>query len=239
MRNDRHMEDNVRQFYRSTRRVLPILALALAAALSPVPVQAQDPYPLRPDGAPPVNIGVDDAMALLEGSVLVTRLSAPEPGRDGGVKLRIHHYAQSGRLHGCGFGPGGRYGTTGEPWIHGSMTLPDTRRDLHIPVVVQVAEPDTAPTFSAVHHDAVTGVTVLFMRDLTGSWYPRETGHLQDRLPAAVYELCPDFPPAEDLGLDINTAQTGLTYPELVAQDPGRRVLRPDLVSFDAIEAAQ
>ena len=220
-------------------RGVAVLVLALGSAISPTTAKAQDPWPLRPDGAPPVNIGNEGAADLLEGHVFLTRLSAPEPGRDGGVKLRILHYTRSGRLFGCSFDPGGHYGPTGEPWIHGPLTLPDAQLNLRIPVIAQVAAPDTVPTFGAFYYDAVSGVTVLFARDLMGAWYPRETGHLQERLPAAVYTLCPDFPPAEVLGLEVNEAQTALTYPELVAQDPGRRVLRPDLVTFDPIEVTQ
>ena len=44
---------------------------------------------------------------------------------------------------------------------------------------------------------------------------------------------------AEQLGLEINHTQTALTYPELVAQDPGRRVRRPDLITPNPIEAVE
>ena len=218
---------------------LSVLAVALGSALSPIPAQAQDPYPLRPGGAPPVNIDTEDAPDLLEGHVFVTRLSAPEPGRDGGVKLRIHTYTRNGRVFECSFDPSGHYGPTGEPWIQWSSTFHDAQLDLRIPVIAQVAAPDTLSTFGALYHDAVTGLTVMFVRGMMGNWYPRATGHLQERLPAAVYTLCPDFPPAEVLGLDVNEAQTGLTYPELVAQDPGRRILRPDLITFNPIEVTK
>ena len=216
-----------------------MLTVLLGSILSPMPARAQDPWPLRPDGAPPVNIGVDAASDLLEEHVFVTRLSAPESGRDGGVKLRIHAYTRSGWVWTCSFGPGGHYGTKGESRIHWSSTLGDPRLDLYIPAIAHVARPDTLPTFGAFYHDAVAGLTVLFMRDITGAWYPRETGHLQERLPTAVYTLCPDFPAADTFGLEINEAQTAHTYPELVAQDPGQRVLRPDLITYDPIEAIQ
>ena len=69
----------------------------------------------------------------------------------------------------------------------------------------------------AYYHDAETGRTVSLDRGKNRRWYPRNTGYLQERLPASMYTLCPDFPPAEELGLEINHAQTALTYPELVA----------------------
>ena len=56
-------------------------------------------------------------------------------------------------------------------------------------------------------------------------------GHVQERLPRAAYDMCPNFPSPEALGLEVNEAQTAHFYDDLVAQDPGRRVLRPDLVT--------
>ncbi|MDE0694951.1 MAG: hypothetical protein OXH76_03850 [Boseongicola sp.] len=56
-------------------------------------------------------------------------------------------------------------------------------------------------------------------------------GHVQERLPRAAYRMCPNFPSPEALGLEVNEAQTAHFYDDLVAQDPGQRVLRPDLVT--------
>lgn len=61
-------------------------------------------------------------------------------------------------------------------------------------------------------------------------WIEAGIGHLQRDLPAAVYTLCPDFPSAKSLGLKVNAAQTEVLYDKLVAQDPGDRIKRPDLV---------
>ena len=47
----------------------------------------------------------------------------------------------------------------------------------------------------------------------------------------AVYELYPDFPSPEEPGVEVNEAQTADRYDALVAQDPGQRILRPDLVT--------
>jgi hypothetical protein len=56
-------------------------------------------------------------------------------------------------------------------------------------------------------------------------------GHLQNGIPAAVYTACPDFPSAESLGTFVNHNQTSWNYFELVEQDAGDRVIRPDLVT--------
>ena len=62
-------------------------------------------------------------------------------------------------------------------------------------------------------------------------YWEYEVGHLQEGIPAAVYDLCPDFPSAKSLGTFVNTKQTAQKYYDLLAQDRGKRVLRPDLVT--------
>ena len=83
-------------------------------------------------------------------------------------------------------------------------------------------------------YDGQTGEIVFYTLH-NRDWWDWNRGHLQERLPAVTWELCPDFPSAEELGVEVNTAQTATTYDALVAQDPGRRVLRPDLVTTNAI----
>lgn len=56
-------------------------------------------------------------------------------------------------------------------------------------------------------------------------------GHLQNGIPAGVYTACPDFPSAESLGTFVNHNQTAWNYFELLEQDAGDRVIRPDLVT--------
>ena len=70
-------------------------------------------------------------------------------------------------------------------------------------------------------------------------WITWDPGHLQERLPAAVYTLCPDFPSPEELGVKVNTKQTAVTYDKLLEQDPGRRVLRPDLITLNPVETVR
>ena len=64
-------------------------------------------------------------------------------------------------------------------------------------------------------------------------------GHVQERLPRAAYKMCPNFPSPERLGLEVNEVQTAHFYDDLLAQDPGRRILRPDLVTPHAEIAAE
>ena len=69
-----------------------------------------------------------------------------------------------------------------------------------------------------------------------GYWWPDSVGHLQERLPAAVWTACPDFPSAASLGADVNQKQTSTNYMELLKQDRGQRIQRPDLITENTVE---
>ena len=88
---------------------------------------------------------------------------------------------------------------------------------------------DPRPGLSPLY-DARTG-EMFWYGEYKGRWWDHDIGHLQQRLPAAVYTLCPDFPRPQELGIGVNKAQTALTYREMLAQHPGTRVLRPDLIT--------
>ena len=79
---------------------------------------------------------------------------------------------------------------------------------------------------------------IVWYRPWQGHFEDHNIGHLQARIPAAVYDLCPDFPSPEELGMEVNTAQTADRYDALMAQHTDRRILRPDLVTPGLREAA-
>ena len=79
---------------------------------------------------------------------------------------------------------------------------------------------------------------IVFYRHRNKTWHPWNPGHIQERLPAAVYTICPDFPSPEELGVKVNSKQTAVTYDKLLEQDRGQRVLRPDLVTLNPLEIA-
>ncbi|MCY4288598.1 MAG: hypothetical protein OXC63_08395 [Aestuariivita sp.] len=88
-------------------------------------------------------------------------------------------------------------------------------------------------------YDGQTGAFVTYSNKQTtrGQRYRDQAfGHFQRHIPRVVYEMCPGFPAAAELGSKINEAQTAWTYPELVAQHPGDRILRPDLIKSPAHE---
>jgi hypothetical protein len=78
-----------------------------------------------------------------------------------------------------------------------------------------------------ISYDATSG-------GMTKYWYQNlrlwemDTGHLQTELPAVTWELCPDFPSAKSLGARVNKKQTAKHYFDLIKQDPGKRVKKPE-----------
>lgn len=78
------------------------------------------------------------------------------------------------------------------------------------------------------------GGTGLYMH-WKGYWWEQRLGHLQARLPAATWTACPDFPSAASLGAKVNQKQTSTNYMELLAQDKGKRIKRPDLITKDTV----
>ncbi|MEJ5220024.1 hypothetical protein WG622_17345 [Cognatishimia sp. D5M38] len=81
-------------------------------------------------------------------------------------------------------------------------------------------------------YDASNGGFKLFIFHKR-RWWENHTGRLQRSIPAVTYELCPNFPKASKLGMKINKAQTAKLYTEMMAQHPGVRILRSDLITED------
>ena len=94
------------------------------------------------------------------------------------------------------------------------------------------------PGWGSPLYDAATGDAVWY-GPWRGRWRAWDIGHHQERLPAIIWTLCPDFPSASELGMGVNQLQTAVTYDALLAQDRGRRILRPDLVTPDPSEPAK
>jgi len=87
--------------------------------------------------------------------------------------------------------------------------------------------------YRAVIHSP-NGSTGLYMH-WKGYWWESELGHLQARLPAATWTACPDFPSAASLGAKVNQKQISTNYMELLTQDKGKRIKRPDLITKNTV----
>ena len=184
----------------------------------------------------PGNVRAEGVRELLAGSVLVSNrvMGTPHPAK----RLQIVQTGRDGRVASCQYEiVRGRPAVWRWSWKAGKVRSPD---GMLRPVVHwdsrSYGRGRGGPL--SVLHDGSTGETVMHFGPGRRSWYWLQWfgGHLQERLPAVTWKLCPDFPSAEELGVGVNQAQTSLFYDELVAQDPGRRIRRPDLVTTDPAE---
>ena len=174
---------------------------------------------------PPGNVRAEDMMALVGGKVMVSRIySTPGQSRD---ELKIIHIGRDGVYTWCSTFTDADRHTERDQWA--AMLWKTRGRTLPL------LNPSTGTPGLGLSplYDADTGEALWFTR-YNRRWWSWDPGHLQERLPAATWTLCPDFPSAESLGIGVNRAQTAHTYRALVAQDPGRRIKRPDLVTPDA-----
>lgn len=86
-------------------------------------------------------------------------------------------------------------------------------------------------SYSATLYHAASGAIASIGYNDNNRLEDIRKGHLQSDIPAAVYTACPEFPSAESLGTVVNPNQTSWNYFDLVQQDAGDRVIRPDLVT--------
>jgi len=185
---------------------------------------------------PPGNVRAEDMMELFGGKVLVIdfgrKFSTVGATRHA---LKVIVIGRNGRYNWCAYNNDFEYSHRNNTWApvkvkHAGMLL--HRLDPNI-------NNDRIQGLSPLY-DGATGQIVWYIRGgPKKTWVDWNPGHLQERLPRAVYTLCPDFPTAEELGVEINEAQTAVTYDKLIEQDPGRRVLRPDLITIDPTEVIE
>ncbi len=171
---------------------------------------------------PPVNLTPDGHLELFRDAVFVHDMWGYPP-------VQVQFYGRDGRYLRCNTDDDGYF------WRENTWKpVVEARRNgvtplLHAPGGGAEGHPRLGHLY-----DGHTGELASFT-EWRRRWWDWQTGHLQRRLPAAVRDLCPGFPSAEELGIGINHAQTALSYDELVAQDPGDRILRPDLMAPDAV----
>ena len=188
---------------------------------------------------PPGNVRVED-MRELFGNIVHVVNQGREYATDGSPHhiIKVIFLGRDGRFVWCTWNePPGKYNLWEHVWApvkykHDGMLW--HRLD---PAIHNDRRQGQSPLY-----DGTTGQIVMYARGDKRDkriWTTHNVGHLQERLPRAVYTLCPDFPPAEELGVGINKKQTATTYDALIAQNPGRRILRPDLITPDPTEPAQ
>lgn len=170
------------------------------------------------------NLLPEDASELFSDVVFVHQFESGQRG--GETEVTVTHFSASGESVECRVIPSRTYVWTAviEPyWVESERqraSWPATRYN----------RTDGTTGVQSYQYNGETGQLTGFTYQ-SPFWWEGRVGHLQYDLPAMVYTVCPDFPSAASLGVEVNAAQTALTYDALVAQNPGRRVLRPDLVT--------
>ncbi len=189
------------------------------------------------------NVTQPDLVELLTGHTFVAYEESGGIGKAYGA-ITVLYYGANGVEEGCVLSF-----KTGRPkegayapfeWVSGMYEIPEYQ--VYYPLL-QKTEPDGYVGYANMQYKAETGqlaVIGVFGR----YWGDVRKGHLQAGIPAAVYAVCPEFPSAESLGTFVNEKQTSWNYFELVEQDPGQRIHRPDLVTaftaipFDQVQGA-
>jgi len=240
--------------------MMALLAVVVAGCASPtIPSTVEEAYDgaLSPDlpkrirnvherevyQEPPGNVRAEDMLALLGGTVFVERIfdNRPPKNRDWRYDgINIFAIDGDGRVYMCVHE--GILDFNQRAFTRKSSFTPEVRIVEGNPYPLLVAPGVTQENkgygggFTSPLYDPATGVlfAYTFGRNFETSWFAKRSGHIQKRLPASVYTLCPDFPSAESLGFEVNEAQTATRYRAMSTQDPGRRILRPDLVTPDA-----
>ena len=226
---------------------LPTAILAALALVACAPGQADDTVPmtyaeaatqldaLNPrTGAnwpsyrsPPGNVRAEDFQALFGDTVVISDIF--DPAVADFDEMKIIFIGANGRYVWCSIDDDDVRFWRDDPW---RAEIYSTRAGF-VPLLNPNTEAGVLPGLSPLY-DGATGEIVWYTLHM-GRWWDWDRGHLQARLPAVTWDLCPDFPSAEDLGAEVNAAQTATTYDALLAQDPGTRILRPDLVTPNAI----
>ena len=177
--------------------------------------------------SPPGNVRAENFQALFSDTVMISRIFyVAEPGFD---EMKIIFIGADGRYVWCSANPEeGRFWHD-HPWQPELRTIGGKLAPIFNPHSGETGNGGLSPLY-----DGATGKIVWYTL-IMGRWWDWDRGHLQKRLPAVTWDLCPGFPSAEELGVEVNAAQTATTYDALIAQNPGTRILRPDLITPNAI----
>ncbi|WP_299749911.1 hypothetical protein [uncultured Tateyamaria sp.] len=185
------------------------------------------------------NVTQPDLVELLTGHTFVGYRETDRRGKAYGA-IAVLHYGANGVEEGClvdyQTGRSEEDSYAADDWV--SALIESSIYPIRKPLL-QITAPDGSVGYGNMQYKAETGQ--LAEIGVSGRyWVDVRKGHLQAGIPAGVYTACPEFPSAESLGTFVNETQTSWNYFELVKQDPGQRIHRPDLVTpFTAIPLDQ
>ena len=218
------------------KRLMKILVLTTATlALAAGSVIAQERHKREVYGFGQIfqNIAAEHVVPLLRNTAHVTHGENGEGMLPDGGYVRIVWYGADGLEYRCvqDAVKGTAYGwNSGE---YSGVTIELKSRAVRYPLHKGVYEDGDG--YQLLRYNGETGALTTFI-GTRGRWWEAEVGHLQARLPAVTWDICPDFPSAKSLGTTVNKKQTSRHYFELLRQDPGRRTLHPEYVNEEAHE---
>ncbi len=182
-------------------------------------------WPSYRPATPPGNVRAEDMAELFGNRVMIAGVpDTRDPAYD---EIKLIFISRDGRYIWCNDQEDIGRGWVEDPWAAEIRRI----RGKVLPIFNTNTLNPSKPAFSPLY-DGATG-EIIWYTPYNGRWYDWNRGHLQTRLPAGTWDLCPGFPSAKELGVGINPHQTASSYRELIAQHPGTRVLRPDLVTPD------
>lgn len=178
------------------------------------------------------NVTQEDLTTLLSGKTFVGYEESDGRGAGYGA-LSVGYYSSDGKLYGCiisyltGRPEADAYGDRPKQWLSSAGN--------NYNIGYRIAEIETVEfaghsTYATVQYNGQTG-QIADVGYENNRFRDIRKGHLQNGIPAAVYTACPTYPSAESLGTFVNQNQTSWNYFELLQQDAGDRVIRPDLVT--------
>ena len=167
------------------------------------------------------NVKAEHVQPLLGGTAFVSEMDF-----DGDGEVAVYWFGTDGMGVSCQGTPslGKDYGIA--QWEFSGVVQTNKYLRTQLPVV-QFYKNGQKKGVEHISYDASTGALTNYWYQNLRLWEMR-TGHLQTELPAVTWELCPDFPSAKSLGARVNKKQTAKYYLDLIKQDPGKRVLKPE-----------
>ena len=213
-----------------------LTATALALILGATLVSAKERHKREIYGYGQIfqNIAAEHVKPLLRNTAWVAHWENGEGMLPDGGFVRIVWYDEDGTEHGCL--QDSRNGETGG-WDYGEYSGVDIElKSRAVRYPLKKATYDNGKTwYQLLRYNGETGELTTFV-DRRGRVWEADVGHLQARLPAVTWEICPNFPSAKSLGTKVNKKQTSRFYFELLRQDAGKRILRPQYVNENAHE---
>lgn len=178
------------------------------------------------------NVTAKDMVTLFGDVAIVTHSTSADGTPTDVATLEVSFFTKDGKSFNCFAWDGFIDPKTGVTRWKPVVIDNKTNRERYPLIEVEAAD---GTSYGLYRYDGATGA-FDHHASIRGRWKHISTGHIQSDIPAAVYSMCPDFPSAESLGTRVNTKQTSTNYRAMVAQDPGKRVLRPDLVTEVTVE---